>query len=455
MSTEVQSILGLAIGVVALLFLVVRTKVHAFPALLVAASIVGLVGVLAPTDAIEAITTGFGDTLATIGLVIGLAVMLGRVLEVSGASERMAYSFIRWIGRRREEWAVALTGYVVSIPVFVDSAFVILTPLVKALSSRTGKSVVFLGVALAVGLTATHHAVPPTPGPLGVAGIFGVDVGLMILAGLAFGLPLLIPGVLYARWLGRRIYQVPDASGEGWERPDEQQEYRDYLQAAEQRELPSLLRSTAPIFVPVLLIFANTSAAALAPDSTLSGYIQFFGNPVIAVGIGLVVAIYGLFGQLNQQDALERMEEGLRSAGIILVVTGAGGALGAVLGESGAGEYLGELVAASGVPAVILPFVVASLVRLIQGSGTVAMITGASISAPIVSDLDINLVLAAQAACLGSIVFSYFNDSLFWVVNRSLGIKDVKEQLLVWSVPTTIVWAVALVELIIASLIFG
>jgi GntP family gluconate:H+ symporter len=207
--------------------------------------------------------------------------------------------------------------------------------------------------------------------------------------------------------------------------------------------------------LPILLIFANTTATAVAPDSTITGYIQFFGNPVIAVGIGLIIAIYGLFGRLAQREALERMEEGLRSAGIILVVTGAGGALGNVLGESGAGDYLGELVAASGVPAVILPFVVASLVRLIQGSGTVAMITGASISAPIVNDLDINLVLAAQAACLGSIVFSYFNDSLFWVINRSLGIKDVREQLLVWSVPTTIIWAVALVELIIAVLIFG
>ncbi len=176
---------------------------------------------------------------------------------------------------------------------------------------------------------------------------------------------------------------------------------------------------------------------------------------MIAVGIGLLIAIYGLFGNLHSRDARDRMEEGLRSAGIILVVTGAGGALGNVLRESGAGDYLGELVAGTGLPAILLPFVIASLVRLIQGSGTVAMITGASISAPIVTGLDVNLVLAAQAACLGSIVFSYFNDSMFWVVNRSLGIKDVKEQILVWSVPTTLVWAVALVELVIASFLFG
>lgn len=455
MDPGIQAVIGLLIGVFALVFLVVRTKVHAFPALIIAASLTGLVGGLAPTEVATAITEGFGNTLAVIGLVIGLAVMLGRLLEVSGASERLAYSFLRWLGRRKEEWALALTGYVVSIPVFVDSAFVILTPLAKAFATRTGKSVVGLGVALGIGLTATHHAVPPTPGPLGVAGIYGVDVGLMLLAGLAFGVPTVVAGVLYSRWLGRRIYQLPDESGEGWVRPDEPRTFQEYVDRQEERDLPSLARSIAPILVPIFLIFLNTTFTALELEGGFFEYAQFIGNPVIAVGIGLLIAIYGLSGRLGRAETLERMEEGLRIAGIILVVTGAGGALGNVLNTSGAGESIGELVAATALPPILLPFVIASLVRLIQGSGTVAMITGASISAPIVTGLDVNLVLAAQAACLGSMVFSYFNDSMFWVVNRSLGIKDVKEQILTWSVPTTIVWAISLVSLLIANAIFG
>jgi GntP family gluconate:H+ symporter len=204
-----------------------------------------------------------------------------------------------------------------------------------------------------------------------------------------------------------------------------------------------------------VLIFGNTTLGAFGLDSGVFAYVQFLGNPVIAVGLGLIIAIYGLYGHASRRDTLDKMEEGLRSAGIILVVTGSGGALGNVLRQSGAGDYIGELIAGTGLPAIMLPFVIASIVRLIQGSGTVAMITGASISAPIVSGLDVNMVLAAQAATLGAMVFSYFNDSLFWVVNRMLGIKDVKEQIRLWSVPTTIVWAVAFVELMIASAIFG
>jgi GntP family gluconate:H+ symporter len=241
MSSELQAIIGLIIGVVILVFLVVRTKVHAFPALIIAASIVGLAGGLAPADVAEAITAGFGDTLAVIGLVIGFAVMLGKILEAAGASERLAYSFLRLFGRRREEPALAFTGYVVSIPVFVDSAFVILTPLARALSARTGKSVIALGVALGIGLTATHHAVPPTPGPLAVAGIFGVDIGLMIIWGLILSIPLVLTGVVYARWIGNRIYQLPDEdSEEEWYRPEETQTYSEADSAETNEELPSL-----------------------------------------------------------------------------------------------------------------------------------------------------------------------------------------------------------------------
>ncbi|MED0716600.1 gluconate:H+ symporter [Aeribacillus composti] len=450
-----QMIFGLVLGVAILIFLVLKTKIHAFLALIIAASITGLVGGMSAPDVINAITAGFGSTLGSIGIVIGFGVMMGRILEVSGAAEKMAYTLVKWVGKRKEEWAMAITGYIVSIPIFVDSAFVILTPLVKALSKKTGKSVLTIGVALGAGLVATHHAVPPTPGPLGVAGIFGVDVGLMIAWGLVFAIPVTVVGVLYAKWLGKKIYQIPDETGLDYVRPVNPITVQEFLESKEKKDLPSLTRSVLPIFVPIILIFANTTVTALKLKGGIYDYITFLGSPIIAVGIGLIFSIYGLYHHVKRSEALDQMEEGIKTSGIILLVTGAGGALGNVLRESGSGDYIAQQVAQLHLPAILIPFIIATIVRLIQGSGTVAMITAASISAPILQQLDVNMALAAQAATLGAMIFSYFNDSLFWVINRMLGIKEVKEQILTWSIPTTLAWAASLVTLLIVNAFFG
>ncbi|ARF14666.1 GntP family permease [Sporosarcina ureae] len=457
MTPEMQMIVGLVIGVAALILLVLKTKIHAFLALIIAASLTGLIGGMNPIEVSTTISKGFGNTLGSIGIVVGFGVMIGRILEVSGAAERLAYSLIRFVGKRKEEWAMAIAGYIVSIPIFVDSAFVILNPLVKALSRKTGKSVITLGIALAVGLVATHHAVPPTPGPLGVAGIFGVDIGLMIAWGLLFSIPIIISGVLYAKWVGKRIYQIPTEDGLDFERPDAPMAYQELVRLTDERnkELPSLFRSMIPILLPIILIFLNTTLVAMELTGGWIDYLLFLGQPIIAVGLSLIAAIYLLAGHLKREEALDRMEEGMVTAGIILLVTGAGGALGQVLRDSGAGDYIAQQVALLPLPAVLVPFFIATLVRLIQGSGTVAMITAASISAPIVVNLDVNMALAAQAAALGAMIFSYFNDSMFWVVNRMLGVKEVKEQVMVWSVPTTIAWAVSLVCILIANVFVG
>ncbi len=459
---EFQLIAGLVFAIVLLIFLVVKTKVHAVVALIIAASIAGLIGGMLPADVIKAITTGFGSTLSTIGLVIGFGVMMGRVLEISGAAEQMAYTLIRWVGKKREDWAMVLTGYVVSIPIFCDSAFVILTPLIKALARSTGLSLLTLGISLAGGLMLTHHAVPPTPGPLGVAGIYDVDIGLMIFWGVIFTIPGMAVLVFYGRFMGPKLEKmILDDTGE-----DIGAAYREFEHAAEERqkELPSLFLSILPLVLPIVLIFLNTLATFAVkmsgdPEMANAFLVQFFsfvGNPVIAVGLGLLVAVYTLIPDVPRSDAISYMEQGVESAGIILLVTGAGGALGAVLRASGAGDVIGASVAELPIPAILIPFVISSLVRMIQGSGTVAMITGASISAPILMAMpDVNMVFAAQAAAIGSMVFGYFNDSYFWVINRMLGVKNAKHQMLLWSVPTTLAWASALVMLLICNALFG
>lgn len=465
-TSEIWALVGLAAAVALLIFFVIRTKIHAILALVIAASIAGIAAGMAPDAVIGAITSGFGSTLGTIGLVIGLGVMMGRILEVSGAAEKLAYTLIRWLGRRKEEWALAAAGFIVSIPIFVDSAFVILQPLVKSLARTTGRSVLTLGIALAGGLIVTHHAVPPTPGPLGAAGIFGVSVGEMILWGIILTIPAAILVTLYAKIMGPRIEAMIERdTGERLGAGEEitpAEAFEEFQQRADEREkeLPNLFISVLPILLPILLIFVNTFSANLTDAGVLDlpeGFVSvaaFIGNPVIALLFGVLAAIYGLTRRQSRQETIEDMEKGVQTAGIILLVTGAGGALGEVLRESGTAESIGEAVAGLPLPTILIPFIIATVVRVIQGSGTVAIITSASISAPILAQVpDVNMVLAAQAAALGALFFGYFNDSFFWVVNRMLGVKNAKHQMLVWSVPTTIAWAATMVMLLIASVI--
>lgn len=504
LSDGAQMVLGLVVGVSALILMILRTKIHTFLALIAAAALTGLVGGMAPGDLAQAITQGFGNTLGSIGIVIGFGVMLGRILEVTGAAQRMALTFLQLFGRGREEWALGATGAVVSIPIFCDSGFVILSPLARALAREAGKPALGLGVALAAGLMATHHLVPPTPGPLAAAGTFGVDLGLMIFWGLVIAVPVYLVTMLYARWLGRwaatrgitleagprhdpttagsgaraqhGATAGPSAAGPAGLPPITG---GSEVSAAVNRgtlaggaagagtagagslggtgdpaELPSAWRAFAPILVPVLLIFLNTTLSAMGAQGPVAAYLIFLGNPVIAVAIGLLLAVYGLMGRASRDEVLQRVEEGVASAGIIILVTGAGGALGNVLRASGTGDFIAQQIAQMPLPPLLLPFLVATLVRLVQGSGAVAMVTAASITAPILASLDVAPVMAAQAAAVGSMVFSYFNDSYFWVINRTLGITDVKTQLLTWSVPSTLGWLTGLLALLVVNGLF-
>ena len=454
MPSTAISVIGLAVAVFVLVFLILRSKVHPLLAMIIAACIAGVTGGLSVTETLNAITSGFGSTLGTIGIIIGLGVMMGRILEVSGGAERIAYGCIQWLGKRREEWALAMTGYLVSIPIFADSAFVILFPIAKALSRSGGRPLIMLGVALAGGLLVTHTIVPPTPGPLGVAGIYNIDVGLMIVSGMGMAIPCVLAFVWYAQWLGKRYQHTEPALAKT----------EIITPAHPSRPLPSLSLSLTPIVVPILLILLKAvvrvlPAEMLHRDGLLNWIItiiDFIGAPVIALCISTLLAVYLLVPYLSRQETAARLEEGLQSAGIILMVTGAGGALGFVVRESGTGAILAEHMSALPFSPIMIPFLVSTAIRLIQGSATVAMITAASITAPILAEIPgVNMQIAAQAAVCGSFFFSYFNDSLFWVVNRLMNVTEVKWQLMSMSIPTTIAWAVAGTIIAIVNLIFG
>lgn len=455
-------LLGLAIGIAVLIILVLKTKVQAFLALIICTIIVGVVGGM-PLQTItledgksfgiiNSITSGFGGTLGSIGIIIGFGVMMGQIFEVTGAAKRMAYTFLKLFGKKKEEEALALTGFLVSIPIFCDSGFVVLAPIAKAISRATKKSVIGLGVALAAGLVITHSMVPPTPGPLGVCGIFGVDVGQFILLSIVLALPMTIACIAYSRlYLSKKYYKLPNEDGEIVDATYQEPDY-DGAFSMDMSGVPGALESFLPLLVPIILILINTIASALGKTDGVMAVIIFLGQPIVAVGLGLLVAIFTLARKFDRKIVISEMEKGMMSAGIIMLVTGGGGALGQIIKDSGLGTFMAEGLAGTAIPIVILPLLISTAMRFIQGSGTVAMTTAASISAPIIIAAGVNPLLGAVACCVGSLFFGYFNDSYFWVVNRTLGVSEAKDQLKIWSLTSTIAWGVGVVEVLALSI---
>ena len=458
-----RMLIGLAIGIILLIVLVLKTKIHAFLAMIIASLVIGIVGGFPLSDVVlddgttlnlvTSIKNGFGNTMASVGIIIGFGVMMGQIFEASGAAKTMAHTFLKLFGKGREEAALAFTGFLVSIPVFCDSGFVILSPIAKSLSKATKKSVIGLGVALASGLVITHSLVPPTPGPLGVCGIYQIDVGMFLLFTLVLALPMAIACIAYSKVLAKKYYRIPDDNAPGgyieseWKAPDYSSEF-----SMEGENLPSPAKSFAPLIVPIILILIATISSALGVSGTLGTLFSFIGQPVVALAIGLVLCIYTLGTSMDRHEALMEMEKGMASAGIILLLTGGGGALGKVIADSGLGTYMAEGLAKTSIPIVILPLLISTAMRFIQGSGTVAMTTAASISAPIIVATGASPLLGAVACCVGSLFFGYFNDSYFWVVNRTLGVSEAKDQLTIWSITSTIAWAVGVVEVLILNI---
>ncbi len=489
-TVDLQLILALIAGIATIVVLVLATRLDAFIALLVASLVTGLVAGQDLLAIVESITTGFGNTLASIGIVIGLGVGIGKILEVSGAADSLARAFLRAFGKGREPWAMGTVGSLVSIPVFCDSGYVIMNPLARSIARVKKGGYVTLALALGCGMTLTHHMVPPTPGPLAATGILGADIGAVILTGVIFTIVLLPVVVIYARWIGPKLEPVLNAAvkrevyassaaagtatggvstltgdeGDTSANRDETGPAADDTTGTAGKK-PGAFLGFLPLIVPLLLIVANTVSTAIDKNAQgqLSGDayepsawvapLAFLGNPVVALIIGLVLAVYTLLPRLTPRNQVQGwLADAAASAGLILLITGAGGSFGMVLRESGVGDALAEAIAAISLPALLVPFIIATLVRLAQGSGTVAMITAASVSAPLVGALGLSPLVAVMACTAGSMVFSYFNDSYFWVVTRFTGLDGIAA-IKGWSGITTAVWAGSIPLLFILELV--
>ncbi|CQR70343.1 Inner membrane permease YgbN [Sporomusa ovata DSM 2662] len=461
------SIIALVVGIVVLLWMIIKTKIQAFPALIFTSILVGLLAGLSTTDTMKAVSGGFGGTLGSIGIVIGFGCIMGKFLEKSGAAKKMALTILRMVGVKNVDVALGLSGLLVGIPVFCDSGFVILSELAKEFSRITKRSMVGLGGMLGMGLYITHFLVPPTPGPLAVAGFFKVDLGIMILSGILLSIPIFLISIAYFRYVEKQFpVLIPERSLEDLGISGEQKQTleniiakhksmeeltgKDFKEIASSEQLPGTMLSFAPIVIPVLLILANTVASALKIGGTAGSVIGILGNPIVAVFIAVLLSVYGLCATLTREEAQKIMERSLADAGLIILVTGAGGALGNVIRVTNIGDIIAKGIVDLSIPVILVPLLLGALLRIPQGSGTVAMITGGSILAPMLSTLGLEPVIAALCLCSTSMFISYPNDSYFWVVTRFSGM-DVKTSLKSWSVGSAIIPVCASIILIVVN----
>ena len=465
-------VLAMLIGVVVMMVLIICTRIHAFPALIISAILIAvlsgnnLAGVAESGNllgtAISTVTSGFGGTMASIGIVIGFGCIMGIFLEKSGAAKRMALSILKLVGIKRADVVLGLTGFVVSIPVFCDSGFVILSSLAKEFSRLTKKSMVGLGGILGMGLYITHFLVPPTPGPLAVVSTFqqnglNVDLGLFIIYGLLLSIPVFILSVYLFRYFGNKYPQfvVPyeidrskytAAQLEVLDKIDaklkagKELENEDFAALLSTEKLPGAGISFTILLLPVILILANTIVSQTALKGMIVGQIiTFLGNPIIALFISLCLGAFVLARYLDKKTVVGMMGEALKDAGPIVFITAAGGALGAVVKATGAAGIMGEALVSTGIPGILVPLLIGVIMRFPQGSGTTAMITGSALVAPMLAaGLAVNPYLAGLAICMTSMCPSFLNDSYFHVVTSFSGM-DIKTSLKTWTIGSIII----------------
>ncbi|MBN8208814.1 gluconate transporter [Bacillus sp. NTK071] len=437
-------ILIAVLAIFALLFLVIRTKLHAFVALLLVSLLVGIAAGMPLEGVIESITAGMGGTLGFVAVVVGLGAMFGQMLEVSGGAERLAQTLIKKFGEDKAQWALGLTGFIVAIPVFFDVGFIILVPLVYSLAKKTGKSLLHYAIPLLAGLAVTHSFIPPTPGPIAVADLIGAELGWVILFGSLAGIPaMIIAGPLFGRYIGKKIHvTVPD--------------YMELEQKEYDKELPSFGLVTSLILIPLVLILANTVSDVLLDEGNpWRAFLSFMGHPFVALTIATLLAfiLLGTLRGYTKEDVQGIANKALEPAGIIILVTGAGGVFKQVLIDSGVGEVLGDKMASSALPPILLAFLIAAAVRVAQGSATVSMVTAAGLMSPLITSMGMEgpvLGLMVVAIAAGATVLSHVNDSGFWLVNRFLGMNE-KDTLKSWTVMETLIGVVGFLVVFVLS----
>ena len=404
--STVVAILGL-LAVIALLFLaMVRLKWHVFIALLVPILLLGLLPGIDRRAFMTAFEQGFGRTIQGIAVVIVVGSIIAEALKHTGGIERITLSMIRAVGTKHMPLALTLSGFVIGLAIFSDVGYVILNPLVHSAAIKSGANMGVMATGLVGAMQLTHAIVPPTPGPLAAVAIVGADLGLVILYGSVVTFVASFAGWAFAATVGPRIESPPSAEFIG----------QSFVEQGREAELPTTWRAYAPIVVPLSLIAGQSVAASiLPPEHIVNAAMLYLGWPVVALGIGVLLAYRNTTHVQAAPRAGEWIESALRTSAMIIMVTGLGGALSQILRETPAVDAIAQAVGASGLPAIFLPFVLGVAGNMITGSTTVGVITAASVAAPMMSTLQLSPEATMLAGASGSVIVKYVNSSYFWV----------------------------------------
>jgi GntP family gluconate:H+ symporter len=428
------------VAVLILLISIIKFKLNPFIALLLTSIITGFLVRMPINEISTTISSGFGSTMASIGIVIGLGVIFGNILSEARATESIAKGLLKVTGNKNAALAVTTAGFLISIPVFMDAAFVIMMPIVKYVAKVTKKSIMIFVCALGVGTIVGHAMVIPTPGPLAVAANMNADVAPFILYSLIAG----FIAIVFAGWLyGKRFESYPAYEGEA-----------DESITKEDGNIPGFGLSMFSLLFPICLILVCNIIIAVIPEGTMPYNVAaFLGDKNVALLLGVIVSFIALKDYFDKSFS-DVVVEAADSAGLILLITGGGGAFGAVINASGIGTYLVDTMSTLSIPAVVLGFALSALLRVSQGSTTVAIVTTSSILGPAIAATTASPVLVGLAICAGGIGFSLPNDSGFWVLNRFSGIT-VSETLQSWTIGGTIASLVSFVVILILNGIYS
>lgn len=406
MSSNLLVISGLMLGVLVLVLCTVKFKIHPFFALIATTVTFAVVSGMNLEEMLAAFTSGMGGTMADIGLVIALGTVTGALLEKSGAAETMAKTILKITGKKHAALGLAITGYFVSIPVFCDSAFVLLSPIAKRISKDTKISMTTMAVALCMGLHATHMFVPPTPGPLAVAGILSADLGYVILFGALVSIPVMLVGYFGAVFMGKKYDYLPE----------------NVADVPENQKLPSPLMAFLPILTPILLMLLKTIGDMCGLQGALMNIIAVLGTPAVALLVGLIIALVG-YHQIFPEDTKAWGFDGvfsdaLKTAGQIILIVGAGGAFSGVLKASPLQSILTDTFSGLTI-GILAPFIIGFIFRTCVGSATIAMVTAATMITPLMDVLGfaspMGRVIAMLACAAGGLMVFHGNDDFFWV----------------------------------------